>query len=225
MRMSGRMRWRRRRQNSSAGSPCVRIVSRTVRRMSGRVPRRAGAVRRVQRRGGVRRIRAMMRRSAASSSGVQAANDLSRRTSVSEAIRPRLTSSSSPDSPGLGRRDLEHRLGRGGGPDRRLQRLGVGRRVALVQEEPPEHAVVHGDLVATGDHGRAPGPVEVGEVARVQGGDRGAARHDVAGARGEAGLAQLLAEGDEQLDDGRLLRHRRRSPRGARAPGRGRRAP
>ena len=42
----------------------------------------------------------MMRRSAASSSGVQAANDLSRRTSASEAISPRLTSSSSPDSPG-----------------------------------------------------------------------------------------------------------------------------
>ena len=99
MRMSGLVRSRRLRQKSSAGSPCIRMVSRTVRRRSGRRPDREAMVRRVQRRGGVRRIRAMMRRRAASSAGVHAAKDLSRRTSASEAISPRLTASSSWPAP------------------------------------------------------------------------------------------------------------------------------
>ena len=44
-------------------------------------------------------MRTMMRRSAANSSGVQAANDFSRRISASEAMSPRRASSSSPRSP------------------------------------------------------------------------------------------------------------------------------
>src|SRR5712671_4443508 len=77
----------------------MRMDSRTVRRGSGRVPDLAAVLRRVRRRGGVRRILAMMRRSAASSSGVQAANDLCLSASTSEAIQPS-TASSSPESPG-----------------------------------------------------------------------------------------------------------------------------
>ena len=78
----------------------MRRDSRTVRRGSGADPDRAGVVRRVRRRGGVSRILAMMRRSAASSSGVQAANDLCLRASTSEAIQPSTASSCSPESPG-----------------------------------------------------------------------------------------------------------------------------
>src|SRR5271165_6508544 len=69
IRISGRSRTFRRRQYSCAGSPCMRMDSRTVRRGSGRVPDLAAAVRRVRRRGGVSRILAMIRRSAASSVG------------------------------------------------------------------------------------------------------------------------------------------------------------
>jgi hypothetical protein len=97
----GRSRIRRRRKYSSAGSPCSRIVSRTVRRRSGTRPERAGTVRRVRRRGGVSRIRFMIRRSAASSAGVQAANDLRLSASTSDAIQPRTASSSSPSPSGL----------------------------------------------------------------------------------------------------------------------------
>ena len=57
-------------------------------------------VRLVRRRGGVSRILAMIRRSAASSSGVQAANDLFLSASTSEAIQPSMASSSEPESPG-----------------------------------------------------------------------------------------------------------------------------
>ena len=67
-----------------------------VRRRSGARPLLPATVRRVRRRGGVSRIRAMILRSAASSSGVQAANDLCRRVSTSEAIRPSTASSSRP---------------------------------------------------------------------------------------------------------------------------------
>ena len=52
-------------------------------------------VRRVHRRGGVNLIRAIMRRSAASSSGVHEANDFSRRTATWDAIGPSVASSSS----------------------------------------------------------------------------------------------------------------------------------
>ena len=100
IRISGRSRTFRRRQYSRAGSPCVRMDSRTVRRGSGRVPDRAAAVRLVRRRGGVSRILAMIRRSAASSSGVQAANDLCLSASTSEAIQPSTASSSCASSPG-----------------------------------------------------------------------------------------------------------------------------
>ena len=72
----------------------------TVRRGSGRVPARAAAVRLVRRRGGVSLILAMIRRSAASSSGVQAANDLCLSASTSEAIQPSTASSSRSASPG-----------------------------------------------------------------------------------------------------------------------------
>src|SRR5271165_6695460 len=94
IRISGRSRTFRRRQYSCAGSPCMRMDSRTVRRGSGRVPDLAAAVRLARRRGGVSRILAMIRRSAASSSGVQAANDLCLSTSTSEAIQPSTASSS-----------------------------------------------------------------------------------------------------------------------------------
>ena len=100
MRISGRSRTFRRRQYSRAGSPCVRMDSRTVRRGSGRVPDLAAVLRLVRRRGGVSRILAMIRRSAASSSGVQAANDLCLSASTSEAIQPRTASSSWSASPG-----------------------------------------------------------------------------------------------------------------------------
>ncbi len=78
----------------------MRMASRTVRRGSGREPVRAGVLRRVRRRGGVNLIRVMIRRRAASSSGVQAANDLCLSASTSEAIQPRIASSSPSDSPG-----------------------------------------------------------------------------------------------------------------------------
>ena len=78
----------------------MRMDSRTVRRGSGRVPDLAAVLRRVRRRGGVSRILAMIRRSAASSSGVQAANDLCLSASTSEAIQPSTASSCSPESPG-----------------------------------------------------------------------------------------------------------------------------
>src|SRR5271167_1093553 len=94
IRISGRSLTFRRRQYSRAGSPCMRMDSRTIRRGSGRVPDLAAAVRLVRRRGGVSRILAMIRRSAASSSGVQAANDLCLSTSTSEAIQPSTASSS-----------------------------------------------------------------------------------------------------------------------------------
>jgi hypothetical protein len=101
IRISGRSRSLRRRQYSRAGSPCIRMDSRTVRRGSGRAPARAeGAPRRVRRRGGVSAILAMIRRSAASSSGVQAGNDLCLSASTSEAIQPSAASFSSSASPG-----------------------------------------------------------------------------------------------------------------------------
>ena len=52
-------------------------------------------------------------------------------------------------------------------------RHGSGSCVALVEEEPPEHAVVHGDLIAPDDQRRAPRPVEVDEIGRIE---RGRAR-------------------------------------------------
>src|SRR5580704_5617541 len=86
---SGRSRTFRRRQYSRAGSPCMRMDSRTVRRGSGRVPDLAAAVvRRVRRRGGVSRILAMIRRSAASSSGVQAAKALCLSAATAGALQP-----------------------------------------------------------------------------------------------------------------------------------------
>ena len=100
IRTSGRSRTFRRRQYSRAGSPCMRMDSRTVRRGSGRVPDRAEALRLVRRRGGVSRILAMIRRSAASSAGVQAVNDLCLSASTSEAIQPSTASSSRASSPG-----------------------------------------------------------------------------------------------------------------------------
>src|SRR5580658_542457 len=100
MRISGRNRTFLRRQYSRAGSPCMRMDSRTIRRGSGRCPARAAVLRRVRRRGGVSRILAMIRRRAASSSGVQAANDLCLSASTSDAIQPRMASSWSSDSPG-----------------------------------------------------------------------------------------------------------------------------
>ncbi len=79
----------------------MRMDSLMVRRGSGCEPEDlAAAVRLVRRRGGVSRILAMIRRSAASSVGVQAANDLCLSASTSEAIQPSTASSSSPDSPG-----------------------------------------------------------------------------------------------------------------------------
>ncbi len=71
-----------------------------VRRGSGRVPARAAEVRLVRRRGGVSLILAMIRRRAASSSGVQAANDLCLSASTSDAIQPSTASSSCSSPPG-----------------------------------------------------------------------------------------------------------------------------
>ena len=71
----------------------MRIDSLTIRRRSSAVPPRAGAVRLVRRRGGVSRILAMIRRTAASSSGVQAVNDLCLSASASDAISPSMASS------------------------------------------------------------------------------------------------------------------------------------
>src|SRR5580658_5813491 len=73
----------------------MRSDSRTVRRRSGERPDGAFLVRLVRRFGGVSRILAMIRRSAASSSGVQAVNDLCRSASASDAIRPSVACSSS----------------------------------------------------------------------------------------------------------------------------------
>src|SRR3984885_6632826 len=73
----------------------MRSDSRTVRRRSGERPDGAFVVRLVRRFGGVSRILAMIRRTAASSSGVQAANDLCRSASASDAIRPSVACSSS----------------------------------------------------------------------------------------------------------------------------------
>src|SRR6185369_7805782 len=78
----------------------MRMVSRTVRRGSGARPDRAATVRRVRRRGGASRMRVMMRRSAVSSSGVQAAKALLRNTSASAATRPRACCSFWPSWPG-----------------------------------------------------------------------------------------------------------------------------
>ena len=78
----------------------MRMDSRRVRRGSGRIPARAAVVRLVRRRGGVSRILAIIRRSAASSSGVHAANALCLSASTSEAIKPRMASSSRSSSPG-----------------------------------------------------------------------------------------------------------------------------
>ena len=70
-----------------------------------------GQLRLVRRRGGVSRILAMIRRSAASSSGVQAANALCLSASASRAIRPSTASSCSAVLARLGRRHGQRALG------------------------------------------------------------------------------------------------------------------
>ena len=117
--------------------------------------------------GGVSRIVFMIWRRAASSSGVQAANDLARSVAASEATRPRRASRSSRRSrPGLGLGHLQHRLGLGLGLDG--EGFCLVRLVALVEEEAAEHPVVRRDLVAARDQGAAAGPVEVEQVGRVE---------------------------------------------------------
>ena len=64
----------------------MRIDSLMVARMSGSLPAVAGRVRLVRRRGGVSRIRVMIRRSAASSAGVHAVKDRCLSASAPDAV-------------------------------------------------------------------------------------------------------------------------------------------
>ena len=112
-------------------------------------------------------------------------------------------------------------------PDGDPERLGVVG--ALVEEPPPEHPVVRGDLVAPGDQRGAAGPVEVDHVGGVERLHGRAVGEDVAGPGADAGGPQLAGEVDQHPDEGGVgdgrLRHRTRRPPGGRAPGRGRPAP
>ena len=107
----------------------------------------------------------MMRRRATSSSGVHAANDLPFSAATSEATDP-TTFASLALLPWLrlGQLELGARLLLG--PD--AERGGVLLVVRLVEEERAEDPVVDRDLVVTGDERRAPCPVEVDEVGRVE---------------------------------------------------------
>ena len=78
----------------------MRIDSLMVARMSGSLPAVAGLVRLVRRRGGVSRIRVMIRCSAASSAGVQAVKDRCLSVSAPDAIQPRCGWSWSSSGPG-----------------------------------------------------------------------------------------------------------------------------
>ena len=112
----------------------MRIDSRTVRRRSGERPERAPAVRRVRRFGGVSRILAMIRRTAASSSGVQAANDLCLRASASDGHQAERRLFLLPVRARIGGRNLKHRLSlrRHLGPERQH----LTDRVGGVEEVP-----------------------------------------------------------------------------------------
>ena len=204
MSTSGRSFTCRRRQRRSTSSPCMRSAPRIERRRSGRRPVRAGRVRRVRRRGGVSRSRDMIRRIAASSSGVQAANDLCRSVSTLDAMSPsvglRLVLLAGPGR--LGRRDLQDGLGRARGPRREPQQLLD--RVVLAEEVGPEHLVVGGDVVAAGDQRGPPAPVQVDEVGRVEGDHRRAVGRDVARADGHARRAQRAPEVDQDADQRRV---------------------
>ena len=183
------------------GSPCMRIDSLIVARRSGSVPRPlAGLVRRVRRRGGVSRILVMIRRSAASSSGVHAANDRCLSASTSDAIQPR-------------RRPLlwsSSRARLGGGHHER--RLGLERRLGGCEHE-------HGSWPARprrgstrGTPGRRrrssscrltrvalPGPVQVDQVGRVERRHGGEVGEHVAGADRQPGGPQLVGEPDQDV--------------------------
>jgi hypothetical protein len=148
----------------------------------------------VRRRGGTKRMRCAMRRSAASSSGVHTANDLLRKIVGVVVLSA------------LGGGDLEHRIRLGGRSDRGPQRL--GHSVALVEEEAAEHPVVGRDLIAPRDQRRAPGPVEVDEIGRIERRDRLGEREHIPRSDCDAVGAQLVAERDEEIDERRFSHQR-----------------
>ena len=202
----------------------MRIVSRTVRRRSGRRPSPAAIVRRVQRRGGARRMRAMIRLSAANSSGVHAANDLLRQIWASEAISPRRASSSRSSPSGCGSVAGICRTASVSTAAVAVDRHGSGSDSRCVEEEASEHPVVARDLIASSHQRGTARPVEVEQVGRIERGRGLRVRQHIAGSDRDACLTKLACELDEQGDE-RLVTHRTRSPRGSRGRARGRRAP
>jgi hypothetical protein len=76
------------------------------------------------------------------------------------------------------------------------------------KEEPAEHLVVPGDVVAPA-HQRGPsGPVQVDQVGRVQPGQCRTVDQHIPGADREPGRAEFAGKPDEQRSEG-VLRHRR----------------
>ena len=187
------------------GSPCRRSASRTVRRRSGRRPRCEGRERRVRRRGGSSRSRAVIRRTARSSSGVQSANARCRSTSAAEATSPMVACSSS-SSPASGvDRAAPPRL-----DSASADTCAVSRSSSSTGRFPPrkysvEHLVVDGEIGAPAHQRGAARPVEVGQVGGVERGRGGAVGGDVAGPDGQSPGAQRPPEPDE---DGHHALHR-----------------
>ena len=186
---------------------------------------RAPIVRRLRRRGGVSRIGAMIRRRAASSSGVQAANDLL----LQRRRRPRRSGRARPRGPGAPARARS----RGpAGPPRSRPWPGSsagparGARPPRPRKNRRNTRSYDGDLVVPGHHRGPPGPVEV-DAGRS--GPAGPSPSSTSARRrsptGSPAERSSRAKSTSRRDERGVVRHRRRSPPGCPAPGRGRRAP
>ena len=107
---------------------------------------------------------------------------------------------------GLTGGDLEHGVRVRGRGDRGSERL--GHPVVLIEEEAAEDPVVGRDLLTPRDECRAPCPVEVDEVGGIERRHRLAVGDHVSRSDRDALGAQLVAERDEQVDEGRLSHQR-----------------
>ena len=179
----------------------MRSDSRIVLRRSGVRPSGPDRVRRVRRRGGVSLILLMILRSAASLTG---------RAGSERALLQRLH---------VRGHQAEHRLLRLGslrGPARspasrmrprpgrrRLPPAPAGAPIAavLAQEERPEDPIVGNDVVRSADQCRAPGPVEVDEIGRIEQPSRGAVRQHVTGADRQPGRPQRAGESSQDAGE------------------------
>src|SRR5581483_12178947 len=85
------------------------------------------------------------------------------------------------------------------------------------EEVPPEDPVVDGEIDVAGDQTGATGPVEVGQVRRVEAGQALAEGQHLSGADGHALLPQGPAKADENIEHSAgvicVFRHRSRAYR------------